>query len=523
MSATLVRPTAGAPSSTRGVVQRLVDLPALSLSIIVIVGVALRVFHLTYLSLWNDELFSRCYYQTGLAYMWTEGLRSESSPPLYYMALGAWIQVFGSGEAALRALSVAASSVAILLVYMLGKEILTRPQALLAAGLFALSATQIYFAQEARPYALLLMPVAGTLLACARYLRGSAGAWNLACYGACAVLCIYTHATMVFFVAGCGIAVLSYVGVSRRRREQGMPKGWIVANACVALLALPELKGMLGHVANNQLAWIPPPRFRDIGAVLSNTAVGTLTPGAFPGGELAVVLCCLLAFVLWRRPPDQRASVIILGIPLIYVACVLVVTLTFQPMMLSRIFAWIGIPLCLLQAHSLSVRWRLQPVAVAVIVVVSAVGLFYQLNANPDAKEPWRNVIRDIGPDLTRADLVVLGPDTDPAALIYYAPPLRRVQMWTEAVPPDAQLGVTPQLFRITRITRSEIIAWINGDTRVVIVLRTGDTGFLPKLLQDVRAPARRIDRSCRRGDGGITKYPCGLTVLSWGDGMKRE
>src|SRR5580704_289863 len=194
MSATLVRPTAGAPSSTRGVVQRLVDLPALSLSIIVIVGVALRVFHLTYLSLWNDELFSRFYYQTGLAYMWTEGLRSESSPPLYYMALGAWIQVFGSGEAALRALSVAASSVAILLVYMLGKEILTRPQALLAAGLFALSATQIYFAQEARPYALLLMPVAGTLLACARYLRGSAGAWNLACYGTCSVLCIYTHA-----------------------------------------------------------------------------------------------------------------------------------------------------------------------------------------------------------------------------------------------------------------------------------------------------------------------------------------
>jgi 4-amino-4-deoxy-L-arabinose transferase-like glycosyltransferase len=488
----------------------------------VIVGVALRVFHLTYLSLWNDELFSRFYYQTGLAYMWTEGLQSESSPPLYYMALGAWIQVFGSGEAALRALSVAASSIAILLVYMLGKEILERTQALLAAGLFALSATQIYFAQEARPYALLLMPVAVTLLACARYLR-AAGAWNLACYVGCAVLCIYTHATMVFFVAGCGIAVLSYVGASGRRRERGTPKGWIVANACVALLALPELKGMLRHVANNQLAWIPLPGFRDIGAVLSNTVVGTLTPGAFPGGELAVVLCCLLALVLWRRPPDQRASVIILGIPLIYVACVLVVTLTFQPMMLSRIFAWIGIPLCLLPAHSLSVRWRLQPVAAVVIVVVSAVGLFYQLDANPDAKEPWRNVIRDIGPDLTRADLVVLGPETDPADLIYYTPPLRRVQIWTEAAPPDAQLGVMPRLFRVPRITRSEIIAWINGDTRVVIVLRTADVGFLPSLLQDVRAPTQRIDRRCRRGDGEITKYPCGLTVLSWGDGMKRE
>ncbi len=523
MSVTLVRPTNAVPRSAARGLQRLAASPALLLSIIFILGVALRVFHLTYLSLWNDELFSRYYYQTGLLYMWTDGLKSESSPPLYYMAVGAWIEVFGSGEAALRALSVAASSVVILLVYVLGKEILGRQQALLAAGLFALSATQIYYAQEARAYALLLIPVTVTLLACARYLSGSGGTWNLACYSAGAVLCVYTHATMVFFVAACGIAVLSCVGTPHRLRENGIPTGWIVANACVALLALPELRGMLGHVESDQLAWIPPLGLHDIGAVLSNTLAGTLTPGAFPGGELAVVLCCLLAIALWRRPPDRPASVIVLAVPLFYLTCVLVVSLAFQPMMLSRIFVWTGIPLCLLQAHALSIRWRLRPVVATIIVFVVAVGLFYQLNPNPDAKEPWRSVIREVEPDLTRADLVVLGPDTDPADLMYYAPHLSQVKIWTKTTLPEAQAGVMAQLFGITRITRNEIIASINGNARVVLVLRTGDNGFLPSLLKNVPAPAQWIDRRCRRGDRGITKYPCGLTALSWYDGSKQE
>jgi mannosyltransferase len=523
MLPTLVRPTTGIRHSGAQALQRLAGSPATILSIILILGVALRVFHLKYLSLWNDELFSSYYYQTGLWYMWTDGLQVESSPVLYYMAVGAWIQVFGNGEAALRSLSVASSSVVILLVYMLGKELLGRSEGLLAAGLFTLSATQIYYAQEARPYALLLIPVAVTLLACARYLRGPGGAWNLACFSTGAVLCVYTHATMVFFLAACGIAVLSCVGTPRRPREYGIPTGWIGANACVAMLALPELRGMLGHIESDRLAWIPSLGFQDIGAVLSNTMVGTLTPGAFPGGELAVVLCCLLALALWQRPPDRRASVIMLAIPLFYTTCVLVVSLAFQPMMLSRIFVWTGIPLCLVQAHALSVRWRLQPVVAAVIVVVVAVGLFYQLNANPDAKEPWRSVIRDIGPDLTRADLVVVGPDTDPADLMYYAPRLRRVHIWTEATRPEAPGNVIPQLFRITRIARDAIIAQINGNARVVIVLRTGDDGFLPNLLQYVRAPALRIDRRCRRGNGEFTKYPCGLTVLSWHDGIKQE
>src|SRR5262249_32757355 len=119
------------------------------LSAIGMLGGYLRFYHISYLSLWGDEAFSRFYYQTGLHFMWTQDLHSERSPPLYYTAIGAWIHLFGSSEAALRSLSAVASTFATFLIYLLGVELLDRKHAILAAALFALSATEIYYAQEA--------------------------------------------------------------------------------------------------------------------------------------------------------------------------------------------------------------------------------------------------------------------------------------------------------------------------------------------------------------------------------------
>ena len=79
--------------------------PYVTLALILLLGLALRLFHLDYLSLWNDETFSRYYYQSGIRYMWTEGLHWESSPPLYYMAIGVWMQIVGAGEIGMRSLS----------------------------------------------------------------------------------------------------------------------------------------------------------------------------------------------------------------------------------------------------------------------------------------------------------------------------------------------------------------------------------------------------------------------------------
>ena len=499
------------PESSDSPVRRATRSHFAMLALILAGGIALRVFHLDHLSLWNDELFSRYYYETGLRFMWTQGLQSESSPPLYYMALGAWMQAFGATEAAMRALSVAASTGAIVLVYLLGREILNRQQALLAAALFAMSAVQIYYAQEARPYALLLLPVGLTLLCCARYLGEPGGVWNLAGYSAGAVLCIYTHATMVFFVAACGTAVLAAVASPQRVRSRGIPLGWIAANAVVALLVLPEIIGMLAHVKEDGLNWIPSPGLLTIGMTLSEIVVGPLTQVHFPGGELTVLLLGVLALAIWRHPPGGRAAMVMIAIPGLYAGAVLLVSLLVQPILLSRIFCWVGIPLCLLPAHALSVRSVLRPVVAVAVFAVIAIGLSDQLGATPDAKEPWRSVIRQIEPSLARADLVVLSPQTDPADLFYYAPKTHPVRMWSEGLPPTSEDTALRQVFGISQITRQEIIAEIDRGARLVLILRAADGDFLKALLREVPEPRRRIERKC----GRYAENAC-ITVLSW-------
>jgi mannosyltransferase len=485
-------------------------------SIIFMVGVALRFYHLSYLSLWSDETFSRFYYKIGLSFMWTDGLRSESSPPLYYMALGAWIRLFGASETALRSLSAAASSIAIVLVYGLAAELFDRKHGLLAAALFAVSATEIYYAQEARPYALLLIPLLVMLLACARCMRGPANHVDLAVYVVAATVSIYTHTTMFLLVASCGIVGLACLWQSRGTFGKRVVLGWVGANGCVGVLALPALIGMTNDAQLRQLAWIPPIDLHQIGAVASNTLAGTLTPGRFPGGIVAIMLTGVLAASIWRDAPERRTAVIALAIPGLYAALVVLVSVTVQPILLSRIFCWIGAPLCLIQARAMLARGRLRPVAIGAILGAAAIGLYYQFSVDAEAKEPWRESILAADTGLKQAELVVLAPNTDPSAVMYYAPGLTHVAMWSGEPLTPSELGIMPRLFGIPGITVDEIAHPINAGSQVVLIAKAADEEVLPRLLRQVRSPESRIDHRCIGGDGRPTGYPCGIAILCW-------
>jgi mannosyltransferase len=487
------------------------------LSAICVLGVFLRFYHISYLSLWGDEVFSRFYYQTGLRFMWTEGLHSESSPPLYYMAVGAWVNLFGSSEAALRSLSAVASTAAIPLVYVLGRELFDRKHGLIAAALFALSAAEIYYAQEARSYALLLIPLLVMLIACARYALRPGEYANVAIYVVAAIACIYTHTTMFLLVAACGLAVFVWLLATHGKLWNRAVAGWIAGHLCIGVLVLPALVGMLDPVQWGQLGWIPPVSLRQIGAVFSNTVAGTLTPGHFPGGILAGAVAVVLAISIWRGMPSWRAVIVILAIPGVYTASVIFVSISFQPILLSRVFCWAVIPLCLIEAHAVQARGWLRPIAIGVIVGTLSVGLYYQLSVNPDAKEPWRESIQYAATELQQADLVVLSPDMDPAALLYYAPNLLHVAMWRSEALAPSELGIMPRLLDVSGITLDQITHRINDpSSQSVFIAKPTDDAVLPQLFQLVRPPDKSANFQCRGGDNEPTNYPCGIAIFTW-------
>jgi hypothetical protein len=322
---------------------------------------------------------------------------------------------------------------------------------------------------------------------------------------------------MLLFVAVCGITILAYVWWRDRSPISPTALRWIAANTCIATFAIPVLIGMTSPTQFRQLAWIPSLNLHDVGAVVSNTIVGTLTPGHFPGGIAAAAVACVLAVAVLRELPAPRVTAIALAIPGLYVALVILVSVTLQPIFLSRIFCWIGIPLCLIGAHAVTSRGWLRPVAIVTIAGATFIGLSYQLDANPAAKEPWHDAIQSSEALLKQAELVVLGPNTDPAPVMYYAPALSRVAMWTAEPTPAAALGIMPRLFGVPGITRDEIARAIDASTSgVVIIARAPDKPLIPELLQRVRPPVSRVDRPCVGGDARPTSYPCGVAILAW-------
>src|ERR1700677_2266267 len=150
------------------------------LSAILIAGALLRFYRLGEPSLWKDEIWSvetsmgrgsvNDRLPANLIRTDQPNLTSLSSaapsrsilthvgdithPPLYFLLLRWWMDLLGTGAAAIRSLSALASLASILVLFDVCRFLHGPRVALLAAAIMALSLGQIEYAFDARAYAL---------------------------------------------------------------------------------------------------------------------------------------------------------------------------------------------------------------------------------------------------------------------------------------------------------------------------------------------------------------------------------
>jgi hypothetical protein len=181
-----------------------------SLLLILILAVLLRLAGLGWRSLWLDEVLSIRQAARPLSEIWA-GTGELRHPPLYYLLLHFWLRL-GEGEAVIRLLSALFSLATVGLVYGLGRGVdRDRPEtALLAAALLALAPLDLWYAQEARMYA--LVAACGALTALGLLLPGRRGA-GLVLVGA--TIGLYADYTFVPLLLGltavwAGVALRAY-------------------------------------------------------------------------------------------------------------------------------------------------------------------------------------------------------------------------------------------------------------------------------------------------------------------------
>lgn len=154
----------------RGVAEARGDIVKWGVGVVLLLAVGLRLYRLGARNLWFDEAWSWYISQQPIRFILEEG-RSNIHPPFSHLVLKFCTALFGEGAAVLRLPSLVASIGVIIGAYWLGRQILSRPAALVVAFLLALSPHQVFYAQEARMYALVSVFALGAVLCYVRFLR----------------------------------------------------------------------------------------------------------------------------------------------------------------------------------------------------------------------------------------------------------------------------------------------------------------------------------------------------------------
>ena len=154
---------------------------------------------------------------------------SERSPPLYYVLVWGWSKIFGIGEVGLRSLSALFGTLTVPLAYAAAARLgWSRRVALYAAAFVALNPYLVWYSQEARSYALMVLFATAALVYFARSLERPSPA-SLAMWALASALALSSH----YFAAFLIVPQALWLVIRSESRQRA-----ILATAAVAAVGL---------------------------------------------------------------------------------------------------------------------------------------------------------------------------------------------------------------------------------------------------------------------------------------------
>jgi mannosyltransferase len=214
---------------------------------------ALRFHNLGTQSFWNDEGSSYVQATRSFADIAANAAR-DIHPPGYYWLLSIWRQFVGDSEFALRSLSAFASVLTVAFTYALGKRLFNPAAGLFAALFVALNTFSIYYAQEARMYALLALWSVMGMWALTQVLGKKYVARSTLYLALVNAAGLYTQYAYPFAMLAQGIIFLVWLAgkmIRERTRHASFLQVlglYIAANVLTILLYLPWLPTALSQV-----------------------------------------------------------------------------------------------------------------------------------------------------------------------------------------------------------------------------------------------------------------------------------
>jgi 4-amino-4-deoxy-L-arabinose transferase-like glycosyltransferase len=374
---------------------------AWALALLIALAAAMRFATLGEQSFHHDEVITVSRVISGnFEHMLHAVKRSESNPPLYYALAWGWTKAFGSDEVGIRSLSALLGTLTVPLVYAIGAELSSRRAGLIAAALVAVNPMLIWYSQEARSYALLVIFCAASLLFFVRALRTRRGC-DLALWAIASALALCSHYFAVFAV---GIEALWLLVALRSRWRVVLPA--LVAVAATGLALLPLLTA---QVNPTHIDWIEESplasRFFQTGAsfLIGETGHVIAEPPRVHYALLPVALiaAALLLVALRGTRRERRGALLGTVVGLGVAALALIAALVGKDYVVERNLLPALLPLAVAAAVGFATeRGRRLGLLLAITLCAYWIAFGVRVSETPNLQRPdFRAIVNALGPE----------------------------------------------------------------------------------------------------------------------------
>lgn len=438
--------------SAAGARERKLDLLTIALPLLLAGLLAAR--ELSVRSLWLDEAATFAIASQHGGALWHAIGHDGGNMLGYYLLMHLVIGAFGGGAVAIRLPSVIATAATAGLVALLALRLFGRRLAIGAGLLCAVSLPLIFWGQNARGYALMVMFGTLSFVAFAAIVTAPAGTppsrGTLALYVISTALALYMGLVAVLLVAA-QLALLPFVP----RRAAAV----LVALGAVALVCVPLAVLAIGR-GSGQLFWVPHPDHHVLGDAARTLTSAGMPPNFHRGstGTLtliitgALLLAALVTIALagrGRMPVGERtAELLIAAWFVVPVTLALIAALAGAQVELARDAILVVPAVALLLAWVLG-HPRIAPelgwAALAALVVLRALQLGPSYGVSP---EPWSRAVAYVSAYAGKGQCVAFYPQDTRMAFDYYIRDERAAGVLVPVLPARPWSSVSPYVER---------------------------------------------------------------------------
>ncbi|TPG76692.1 hypothetical protein EAH78_16145 [Pseudomonas arsenicoxydans] len=321
----------------------------LLMALVFLVSVWVRLHALGGTSIWSDEAFTlilSSYSPSQIIFHTAQDVH----PPLYYLALHAWMMVFGNGVFSARSLSVVAGCLTVMMGMWWLLLISTKRAAILGGVMLALLPMAVRYSQEIRMYSLFALFMMGATVALVYWVNGVHRKPAIVVYTLLMAAGLYTHYFAAVCMASHWVYLLILMFWRDTRYKYFFAVDWWLANLAIVCIFIAWVPSLLHQLKFSGFNWVAMPGIHAVVSavwVFLNYTDGLMF-AAWAYYSLPVVFV-VMSFVVVAQDKSKKGSSALLVIYTWFPLLLIVVVSFFYPLFVDRyfIFAAMGLPMVL--------------------------------------------------------------------------------------------------------------------------------------------------------------------------------